>query len=57
MVQVSAVIRSPSRCPTAAPPNKTLHVSPGGACHASCTVIILASHEARQSPDARKLER
>ena len=39
------------------PSNKALHGPPGGDCHASCTVMMLASQEARQSPGARKLER
>lgn len=30
--------------------DKTLHWPPGAPCHASCIVIILASHEARQIP-------
>ena len=29
-------------------PNKSLHWPPGGPCHASCTVMIDASHEVRQ---------
>ena len=42
-------------------PNKVLHGppvdSPHVFCHASCTAMMLASQEARQSPGARKLER
>ena len=38
-------------------PNKSLHWPPGGPCHASCTVMMLASHEARQLSDASELNR
>jgi len=37
--------------------NKALYGPPGGVCHASCTVVMFASQDPRQSPGARKLER
>jgi len=42
-------------------PNKSLHwppVDPAHVyCHASCTVMIIASHEVRQLPGASELNR
>ncbi len=42
---------------TLVPSSKSLHWPPGGPCYASRTVMMFASHEARQCLGASELKR